>query len=273
LENGLTYYDLKEHTGFVRNLMLRNTVNNDWMVSLMVAENDMEKINLVMNYIKDEFNPASLNYAVNEKLNDSIYDLNFINFSGEKYISETLCGLQFEIHPKSFFQTNTKQAEILYNTALDFSELTANDVVYDLYCGTGTISCVAAKSSKKVIGVEIIDEAIISANKNAERNDIDNTVFVCGDMKDVFNAEFYKKHGKPDVIITDPPRAGMHPKVVANLLEVACEKIVYVSCNPATQARDLQMLSEKYEVVKSQAVDMFPHTHHVENVVLLKLKV
>ncbi|MBR9859352.1 23S rRNA (uracil(1939)-C(5))-methyltransferase RlmD [bacterium] len=272
LEHGLSFYDLKEHTGLLRNLMLRNTRNGDWMINLIVAEDDPYSFMPLLEAIKNEFDPYTLNYSINTKLNDSIYDLDFINYSGSGFLWETLFDLEFEIHPKSFFQTNTVQAEKLYQVGLDFAELKGTEVVYDLYCGTGTISLVAARKAKKVIGVEIIQEAIDSANSNAKHNKIDNSVFVCGDMKDVFHDEFYNQHGAPDIIITDPPRSGMHPKVVQQLLSIACPKIVYISCNPATQARDLEVLSEKYDVLKSQAVDMFPHTHHVENVTLLKLR-
>jgi 23S rRNA (uracil1939-C5)-methyltransferase len=271
LENEMAFYDLKEHTGLVRTLMLRNTVNDDWMINVAFAREDAA-IEGLLNAINTAFKPASLNYAINTKLNDSIYDLDFKTYAGEYEIKETLMGLQFFISPKSFFQTNTKQAEKLYQVAIDFAGLTQEDVVYDLYCGTGTITCVAAQQAKQAIGVEIVPEAIDAAKRNAQLNALENTAFVVGDMRDVFNESFYRKHGKPDVIITDPPRSGMHPKVVKYLNEIACPKVVYVSCNPATQARDLEVLSERYRVVKSQPVDMFPQTHHVENVVLLELK-
>ncbi len=272
IQKGYDFYDLKEHTGFVRNLMLRNSTLGHWMINVIVAKDDSDAIEELLSAIQNEFNPTALNYAVNTKLNDSIYDLEFKSYSGSFEIKEKLNNLEFKISPKSFFQTNTAQAEKLYNVALDFAEITANDVVYDLYCGTGTITCLAATNAKKAVGVEIIEEAIVAANENAKLNSIDNVHFEVGDMKDVFNKEFYQRHGTPDLIITDPPRSGMHPKVVQNLAEVKCPKIVYVSCNPATQARDLAMLDEHYEIVKSQAVDMFPQTHHVENVTLLKLR-
>lgn len=272
LANKIEFYDLREHTGIVRNLMLRNTSTGEWMINVIFAKNEMDIISPLMEALKVEFAPKALNYAINTKLNDSIYDLEFINYSGGLDITEKLNGLSFKVSPKSFFQTNTKQAEVLYNVALDFANISKDDVVYDLYCGTGTITCLAAEKSKKAIGVEIIEEAIVAARKNADENNITNTRFEVGAMKDVFNSDFYAQHGKPDLIITDPPRSGMHPKVVKYLNEIECPKIVYVSCNPATQARDLEVLKEKYDVVKSQAVDMFPQTHHVENVVLLKLK-
>lgn len=272
LENEYTFYDLREHTGLMRNLMLRNTKSGDWMVNVVFAKEEKERIEKLLAAIKEQFNPKAINYCINTKLNDSIFDQEFISYSGDYEIQEELCGLRFNISPKSFFQTNPKQAETLYNVALDFAEISKSDVVYDLYCGTGTITCAAANSAKNAIGVEIVEEAIAAAKVNAEINNLDNVKFLAGDMKDVFNPEFYKEHGAPDIIITDPPRSGMHPKVVEYLAEIACPKIVYVSCNPATQARDLAMLDEKYKVVKSQAVDMFPQTHHVENVVLLELR-
>lgn len=270
LENKFMFYDLRDHGGLMRNLMLRNATTGQWMVNVIFAEDKKPERELLLNAIQEKFSPTALNYAVNTKLNDSIYDLDFISYKGSFDIEESLGGLRFKISPKSFFQTNTKQAELLYKVALDFADLQTTDVVYDLYCGTGTITCLAATKAQKAIGVEIIEEAIVAANENATLNSIANTHFVVGDMKDVFNVDFYAQHGKPDVIITDPPRTGMHPAVVKYLAEIACPKIVYVSCNPATQARDLEMLKDQYKVVKSQAVDMFPQTHHVENVVLLE---
>jgi 23S rRNA (uracil1939-C5)-methyltransferase len=270
LNNGLSFYDLREHSGFLRNLMLRNNCNGDWMINLILTEENEELFRL-LGKLNEEFHPHSLNYAINTKKNDSIYDLDFINFSGSVNIRETLLDLSFEIHPKSFFQTNSVQAGKLYEVAMDFANLKESETVYDLYCGTGTISLVVAKKALKVVGVELIPEAIESANRNALYNEIDNAKFICGDMKDVFKPDFYEEHGPPDLIITDPPRSGMHPKVVEQLLEIACQRIVYISCNPATQARDLQLLQSRYKCVKSRAVDMFPQTHHVENVVLLEL--
>ncbi|MBT8327696.1 MAG: 23S rRNA (uracil(1939)-C(5))-methyltransferase RlmD [Bacteroidia bacterium] len=272
IENGYTFYDLKEHTGLMRNLMLRNSTDGGWMINVIFAKDEPSKIQKLLDAIQEEFNPTALNYSINTKLNDSLYDLEFISHSGSFEITEKLNGLSFKISPKSFFQTNTNQAEKLYDVALDFANIQSSDVVYDLYCGTGTITCIAAKQAKNAIGVEIVPEAIVAANENAKLNEIDNVHFEVGDMKDVFNESFYKAHGKPDIIITDPPRSGMHPKVVQYLLEIECPKIVYVSCNPATQARDLEVLSTKYDVLKSRAVDMFPQTHHVENVVVLELK-
>ena len=272
IENELSFYDLKEHTGLMRNLMLRNTKAGDWMINVVFAKNEDQNIQKLMQAIHDKFEPKALNYCINEKMNDSTFDQEFINYSGDTDIQEELCGLTFNISPKSFFQTNPVQAEKLYNVAIEFADIQPTDVVYDLYCGTGTITCVAATKAKKAVGVEIVEEAIEAAIANAKLNGISNTEFLAGDMKDVFNERFYTAHGKPDIIITDPPRSGMHPKVVDYLAYVAAPKIVYVSCNPATQARDLEMLDAKYKVVKSQAVDMFPQTHHAENVVLLELR-
>lgn len=272
LEHNIPFYDIREHTGVVRNLMIRNTTKGEWMICVFAAGKLDEQLKGLLDAIESEFQPTSLHYSINNKKNDSIFDLDIIRYKGQEYITERLCGLDFKIHPKSFFQTNTKQAEKLYDVALEFAELDGTEVVYDLYCGTGSITLAAAKKAKKAIGVEIVEDAILAARENAEANALSNVEFLTGDMKDVFNAEFYAKHGAPDLIITDPPRAGMHPKVVEQLLEIECKKVVYVSCNPATQARDLEVLSAKYQCVKSRAVDMFPHTHHVENVVLLQRK-
>ena len=272
IANDYTFYDLKGHTGLMRNLMLRNTKAGDWMVNVIFAKKEDDKIERLLKAIQEEFNPKALNYCINEKLNDSTFDQEFISYSGDFEIQEELGGLKFNISPKSFFQTNPVQAEKLYEVAIDFADIQPTDVVYDLYCGTGTITCVAATKAKKAVGVEIVEEAIEAAKVNAGINGLTNVEFLAGDMKDVFNAAFYAEHGKPDIIITDPPRSGMHPKVVDYLAEIAAPKIVYVSCNPATQARDLAMLDAKYKIVKSQAVDMFPQTHHAENVVVLELR-
>lgn len=272
LSNSLAFYDLREHSGMLRNLMFRNSRNGDWMITLFVAGDESQELFALLDAINERFKPASLNYSINNKRNDSIFDLEIKNYKGEDHIVEELCGLKFKIHPKSFFQTNTEQAEKLYQVALDMADLQGTEVVYDLYCGTGTITLAAAKNAQRAIGVEIVEDAIIAARENMKLNAMDNAVFKVGDMKDVFNHAFYAEYGSPDLIITDPPRSGMHPKVVEQLLDIACERIVYVSCNPSTQARDMEMLSSKYEVIKSRAVDMFPHTHHVENVALLKLR-
>lgn len=267
-----TFYDLKLHEGFLRNLTIRNTTDGQWMIILAVASNNPAWLYPLLDAIDAEFNPTSLFYVINEKKNDTIYDQELLLYKGAEMIVERLCGLDFYISPKSFFQTNTKQAEVLYQVALDFADIQPSDVVYDLYCGTGTLTLASAKFAKTSIGVEIVPEAIEMAQRNAEKNEIENAVFVTGDMKDVFNQGFYGAHGKPDIIITDPPRSGMHPGVIAQLLSIKCPKIVYISCNPATQARDLAMLDAVYECKKAQAVDMFPQTHHTEQVVFLTLR-
>lgn len=268
-ENDLPFYDLKTHEGLLRNLMLRNNIAGQWMISIFFTAWNA-KTQALMQFVRDEFEPHSLSYAVNTKKNDSIFDLDIVHYSGEDHLLDHLQGLSFKIHPKSFFQTNTAQADRLYDVALEMAQLKGDEVVYDLYCGTGTITLAAAQKAKKAVGVEIVEEAIELANENAASNQLTNVHFQLGDMKDVFNQEFYQSHGAPDLIITDPPRSGMHPKVVQQLLDIGCPRIVYVSCNPATQARDLNMLDKDYKVLRSRAVDMFPQTHHVENVVLLE---
>jgi 23S rRNA (uracil1939-C5)-methyltransferase len=215
---------------------------------------------------------TTLLYTINPKWNDSIYDLDPKIVSGKGYVIEKLEELSFKISPKSFFQTNTKQAEILYNVVKDFAMLSGNEIVYDLYCGTGSIGIFLSKFAKKIIGVDVIDDAIRDAKENAELNALDHTTFYAGDVIDICNDEFFESHGRPDIIIVDPPRAGLHAKLVSKIIEIAPPKLVYVSCNVATQARDLQLLSEKFTVEKLQPVDMFPHTHHIECVALLKLR-
>ena len=272
-EKGLTFYNLREHTGLFRNLIIRNTILGETMVLVSFGENNPEHIQLVMEFLKEKFpEVTSLMYVINEKKNDTIYDLDVQLFNGKPFIVEEMEGLKFKIGPKSFFQTNSKQALKLYEITRDFAEITEDDVVYDLYTGTGTIANFVARSAKKVIGIESVPEAIEDAKKNSLENGIENTVFYAGDVKDILNEEFFSENERPDIIITDPPRPGMHEKVAINILNSGAKTIVYVSCNAATQARDLQILDEKYKVVKVQPVDMFPHTHHVENVVLLKLK-
>lgn len=267
------YYDVKKNQGMMRNLIIRTSNSGDVMVIVQFAEPNMEVIEDVMNHLKNEFPEiTSLNYIINQKGNDSYQDQEVVHYAGEKYIRETMEDLTFKVGPKSFYQTNSEQAYVLYSIARDFAGLTGKETVYDLYTGTGTIANFVARNAKKVIGVEYIEEAVIGARENSALNCITNTEFFAGDMKNVLDVKFLTKYGKPDVIITDPPRAGMDPAVVATILSVAPEKIVYVSCNSATQARDLELLSTKYKVVKSQAVDMFPNTHHVENVALLTLK-
>ncbi len=272
-DHGIEFFDLKNQTGFLRNLIIRTSTTGDLMIIVQVFQNDPEKINLVMGFLRDTF-PAisSLMYVVNEKGNDSFYDLQVKLFDGKDHILEQMDDLKFKIGPKSFYQTNSTQAHELYKIAADFADLRGDELVYDLYTGTGTIANFVARDAKKVIGIESVKEAIEDAMLNSELNGITNTEFFAGDMKDMLANEFINQHGKPDVIITDPPRAGMHPRVTQVLTDLKVDRIVYVSCNPATQARDLQIMGESYEVKKIQPVDMFPHTQHVECVILLELR-
>lgn len=271
--NGLSYYDLYRHEGFLRILMIRTSTTGETMVLIQFAIDDQDAIARLLGSLVSEFpNLTAVNYVINTKKNDTFNDLPVVNYSGREYIIEKMGNLQFIIGPKSFYQTNPVQAERLYQVALEYADLQGDELVYDLYTGTGTIANYIARSAGKVIGVEYVPEAIADANKNSELNNISNTAFFAGDMKDLLNDTFLTTHGQPDVIITDPPRAGMHPDVVAMLGRIAAKKIVYVSCNPATQARDLELLSDQYAVTRVQPVDMFPHTHHVECVCLLELK-
>ncbi|WP_291725465.1 23S rRNA (uracil(1939)-C(5))-methyltransferase RlmD [Bernardetia sp.] len=272
-ENDLEFYDVVNHTGLLRNLMIRSSqTTQDLMVMLQITAFN-EKTESLLHFIKDSFPEiTSLQYVINTKKNDTFHDLEVVCFDGKDYITETMEGLEFRIQAKSFYQTNSIQAYNLYKITRDFAGLTGNEVVYDLYTGTGTIANFVAKQAKQVIGVEYVEAAIEDAKVNSKLNGIENTLFYAGDMKDVLNEEFLEKHARPDVILTDPPRAGMHPDVIQMLLRIRAKHIVYVSCNPATQARDLQLLDEKYSVKAIQPVDMFPQTHHVENVVLLELK-
>jgi 23S rRNA (uracil1939-C5)-methyltransferase len=269
--NGLTFYDPREHTGLLRTLMIRTATTGELMVLVQFGENDPDGHNQVMTYLQEAF-PAisSLLYVVNTKQNDTIYDQDVFVFAGRDHIFEEMEGLKFKITAKSFYQTNPEQAYELYKVARDFADLKGDELVYDLYTGTGTIAQFVAQKAKKVIGIEAVPEAIADAKVNAQNNQIDNTEFFVGDMKKVFTQEFLDTHGIPDVIITDPPRDGMHKDVVAQILKIAPQKVVYVSCNSATQARDLALMDHVYQVQKMQTVDMFPQTHHVENVVLLE---
>jgi 23S rRNA (uracil1939-C5)-methyltransferase len=243
------------------------------MVLVQFFADNKKQRELVMNYLKDTFTEiTSLQYVINEKPNDTIYDQDIILYNGRDYILEEMEGLQFSINAKSFYQTNSQQAFELYLITRDFAGLTGNEVVYDLYTGTGTIAQFVSQKAKKVIGVEAVPEAIADAKENAKRNKITNCEFYVGDMKNVFNDDFIAQHGQPDVIITDPPRDGMHKDVVEQLLKIGADKIVYVSCNSATQARDLALMDEQYKVTRVRPVDMFPQTHHVENVVLLEMR-
>jgi 23S rRNA (uracil1939-C5)-methyltransferase len=273
LENGFEFYDIKEHKGWLRNIILRYTTTGELMVNIVLNnEDESNRIALVNHLLSKVPAITTLLFTINPKWNDSIYDLTPQVYFGKGYVTEKLGNLEFIISPKSFFQTNTRQAENLYGVAKEFAGLTGNEIVYDLYCGTGSIGLFVSDSAKKIIGVEVIEEAIEDARKNAALNKIEHAVFYAGDVIKICNDDFFTAHGKPDVVITDPPRAGMHEKLVKKLLEMESPKIVYVSCNTATQARDIALLAEKYQVQKLRAVDMFPHTHHIECVALLTLK-
>ena len=266
----MPFFNPKARTGLLRTAMIRMASTGDLMVLIQFFEDDEAKRTALLQDLQDTFPQiTSLLYVINQKGNDTLYDQEIMVFSGEDYIMEEMEGLHFKITAKSFYQTNSHQAYELYKVAREFAELSGKELVYDLYTGTGTIAQFVAKHAKKVIGVEAVPEAIADAKSNAENNHIDNVEFVVGDMKKVFTDSFVNQYGHPDVVITDPPRDGMHKDVVEKLLEVAPERIVYVSCNSATQARDLALLKEKYTVLKVQPVDMFPQTHHVENIVLL----
>lgn len=272
-EKGFEFYDIRNHTGWLRNIIIRYTTTGELMVNLCLNhDTESDRVALLDYLLIKVPSITTLLYTINPKWNDSIYDLTPVVYFGKGYVEEKLGDWKFIISPKSFFQTNTKQAENLYSVTKDFAGLTGNEIVYDLYCGTGSIGIFVSDKAKKVVGVELIEDAIEDAKKNAALNNINHADFFVGDVIKICNDDFFAKHGKPDVVITDPPRAGMHEKLVLKLLEMQAPKIVYVSCNTATQARDLALLSEKYEVKKMQAVDMFPHTHHIECVVLLTLK-
>ena len=272
-ENNYSYYDIKLHTGWLRNIIIRYCSTGELMVNIVLGFDDETERTRLLDFVLSKVpSITTLLYTINPKWNDTIYDLTPQVYSGKGYVMEQLEDFQFKIGPKSFFQTNTKQAEKLYSITRDFAGLTGNEIVYDLYCGTGSIGIFVSRHAKKIIGVEVIAEAIEDAKQNAALNNITHAEFFAGDVIKICDDGFFAKHGKPDVVITDPPRAGMHEKLVIKLLEMAAPKIVYVSCNTATQARDLALLSEKYVVEKIQPVDMFPHTHHIECVVLLRLK-
>lgn len=269
-EHGLEFYNLRDHQGFLRNIIIRTSTTGEVMVTVVFAGDDPEKRALLLDFLVERFPEIiSLNYIINEKLNDSIGDQDVFCYAGKPYMEERMENLMFRVNPKSFYQTNSEQAYNLYKVTREFAALTGNEVVYDLYTGTGTIANFVAARAKKVVGIEYVPEAIEDAKQNSVLNGIGNTLFFAGDMKDVLNADFIAWHGRPDVIILDPPRAGIHADVAATILAAAPQRIVYVSCNPATQARDLAIFDEAYRVAKVQPVDMFPHTHHVENVVQL----
>ena len=271
--NNLSYHDIKQHTGWLRNVTIRVTTTNEVLINLVVHHEDESARIAILEHIKTNVpGITSLHYTINGKMNDSIYDQDVICYYGKPHIEEKLEGFRFKISPKSFFQTNSTQAETLYRITRDFAGLTGNEVLYDLYCGTGSIGIFCSKGAKKVIGIELIEDAIKDAYENAAMNGLDHCKFFAGDVADICTDEFFAEHGKPDVIITDPPRAGMHEKLVQQILKMRAPRVVYVSCNPATQARDLQLLDAAYKIVKLQPVDMFPHTHHIENVALLELR-
>lgn len=274
LSHHIAFYDLRAQTGLLRDIMIRHSNTNEWMVLVQFKfedANDELCAKQLLQHVADKFPEiTSLLYVNNQKCNDTFGDQTIEVFKGKDHIMETMDKLQFKVAAKSFYQTNTNQAYHLYCVARKFAQLTGNELVYDLYTGTGTIANFVAQKAKQVIGIEYVEDAIKDAKVNAKLNNINNTLFYAGDMKDILTTQFIKEHGKPDVIITDPPRAGMHPDVVQTILQAAPKRIVYVSCNPATQARDLEMLNIQYRVVAVQPVDMFPHTPHVENVVLLE---
>ena len=273
LENQLSFFDLREQVGFLRNIIIRSTSTGEWMLIVSFHYEDKPAIEKLLNHLSEKFPQiTSLNFVINSKKNDTISDLDIKVFKGNDSIYETMEGLKFKIGPKSFYQTNSEQAYQLYKVTRDFAGITASDIVYDLYTGTGTIANFVAHQAKKVVGVEYVPAAIEDAKINSELNGITNTSFYAGDLKDILNNDFVNENGKPDIIITDPPRAGMHEDVTKKILEIEPKRIVYVSCNPSTQARDLQLLDAKYKVINVQPVDMFPQTHHVENVVLLELR-
>jgi 23S rRNA (uracil1939-C5)-methyltransferase len=273
LEQGLPFYDMRRHTGFLRNLMVRYCTTGELMLLVSFARNDQPSITRYLDAILERFPQIStLVYTVNTKLNDAMFDLDMVTYAGKGHVVEMLGDLRFKIGPKSFFQTNSRQGKNLYDVTAEFAGLSGQENVYDLYTGTGSIALYLARQCRQVVGIEEIPEAIADAQENMALNGIANATFYAGDVKNVLSPEFAQRHGRPDVVITDPPRAGMHEKALRFLLELAAPRIVYVSCNPATQARDLGILSELYAVRKVRPVDMFPHTHHIENVALLERK-
>ena len=271
-ENDLEFFDIRNQEGLLSNLIIRTSTTNELMVLMQFYKNDKIKIEELMIFLRDSFPEiSSLLFTINKKANNTLYDQDIHCFSGEKFINEKIEDLVFKIGPKSFFQTNSEQAKILYKKTRELAQLKGDEVVYDLYTGTGTIAQFISKKAKIVVGIDSVDEGIVAARENAKFNNINNCIFHTGDMKEIFTEEFIKKNSYPDVIITDPPRDGMHKKVVEQILAILPKKIVYVSCNSATQARDIALLNEKYFVSNIQTVDMFPQTHHVENIALLEL--
>ena len=274
LNNGISFFDVREQTGLLRDIMIRNSSTGEWMVLVQLKfqeQGDEQRAHDLLQHIGDRFPQiTSLLYVNNQKCNDTFSDQTVEVFKGKDHITEMMDKLQFKVAAKSFYQTNTQQAFHLYEVARQLAQLTGKELVYDLYTGTGTIANFVARHAQQVIGIEYVEDAIADAKANSKCNGIENTLFYAGDMKDILTDEFVEQHGNPDVIITDPPRAGMHPDVIQTILRAAPKRIVYVSCNPATQARDLEVLNEQYRVEAVQPVDMFPHTPHVENVVLLE---
>ena len=272
--NDYSFYDIKNHRGFLRTMQLRICATGEIMVNIVFGFDNPEKIKRLLDFVLEKFpGITTLLYTINLKWNDSLNDLEPVVYKGKGYVIEKLEDFTFKIGPTSFFQTNTRQGEQLYSVAREFAELTGNETVYDLYCGTGSIGIFLSRKAKKIIGVEMIDAAVKDAKENAALNNLSpSTEFYSGDVIDICTDDFFVQHGKPDVIVTDPPRVGMHEKLVKKILDIAAPVVVYVSCNPATQARDLRLLDEKYSITKIRPVDMFPHTHHIENVVQLKLR-
>ncbi len=269
-KNGLTYFDIRNHNGLLRNLMIRTSSTQDLMVLVQFYEKDKKNIQLLMAHLKTSFPEiTSLLYIINQKANNTIYDQEVICYHGKNHIMEEMDGLYFKIGAKSFFQTNSEQAKILYRKTKELANINSDDIVYDLYTGTGTIAQYVANTAKEVVGIDSVEEGIKAAYKNAERNNINNCSFYTGDMKEIFTDGFIEQNGNPDVIITDPPRDGMHKKVVEQILKIGPKRVVYVSCNSATQARDLSLIDRMYKVTQLQALDMFPQTQHVENIVVL----
>lgn len=273
IEHDLSYFDLREKTGLLRGVIVRKNRAGDYLLLFSVSEENKEQLFSLFNHLLEKF-PAvkSLNYLINNTPNDAIYPHAVINYAGNDFITESLNEVKYKIRAKSFFQTNTAQAEVLYQKAIDMLELSGKETIYDLYTGIGSIALSVANHCEKVVGIEQVEDAIMDAKENAKLNEMNNAHFYTGDVRDLFNPTLLDKYGKPDIIITDPPRAGMHKDVVQALLKAAAPQLLYISCNPSTQARDLEMLCEKYSIEKVQPVDMFPQTHHIENIVLLKLK-
>jgi 23S rRNA (uracil1939-C5)-methyltransferase len=270
IEKGIDFYDIKAHTGFLRNLIVRTSTTGEVMVIVVISCEEPDIYNPLLEALKVRFPEiTSLNWIVNNKKNDSINDLDVYLYSGKPHMNEVMEDLEFRIGPKSFYQTNSEQAYRLYSIVRDFAGLTGNEVLYDLYTGAGTIALFLSRYCKSVVGIEYVEEAVVDARQNALLNGIDNVTFHSGDMKDVLNKDFVEQHGRPDVIVLDPPRAGIHPDVAEAVSKTAPDKIIYVSCNPATQARDIGLMINNYQISSVQPVDMFPHTHHLENVVLM----